>query len=410
MRHMPLVLREQVFSTLGEVISSQPLAPLDIKTNPLMASPPQPNCHLPALKEFLTGDLREKPLMLIDLPTGMGGGPELEFLELRLLELQDIADLMVAAESDFTFRGDRKPRLFQKNANRFKNFNHLLYLDLDRCERFRAAIDKTRAEHGRSQAQSLWAIQNTQRQCLWQLLQSERPNLTNETLVIFSDLDEIPNGEQMLAMKHCEWKTEAKCFQLQQHVVTFNLRQVGTAAAGCFPQSPWKQGLLLQLGWARAHVSIPLRLKVAPLLKGGATHLSHFGSAPELLLKGLQHGEGGGLFLKFQKNRTACTATDQDIDQLLTTFRDDPISIVRSWEKKSHPLPKAKPNKATLEKCGIPWALRENPQRYVSFWGLRTKLVQSAKGLQGLQKDERVWQKELPPAEPSMVRAFGFVL
>ena len=60
----------------------------------------------------------------------MGGGPELEFLELRLLELQDIADLMVAAESDFTFRGDRKPRLFQKNANRFKNFQSFVVFGL----------------------------------------------------------------------------------------------------------------------------------------------------------------------------------------------------------------------------------------------------------------------------------------
>ena len=33
---------------------------------------------------------------------------------------QGIADLMVVAESGFTFRGDAKPRLFQRNRQRFQ--------------------------------------------------------------------------------------------------------------------------------------------------------------------------------------------------------------------------------------------------------------------------------------------------
>ena len=47
-------------------------------------------------------------------------GPELDYLELRMLELQGVADLMVVAESSFTFRGDRKPRHFQLNQRRFE--------------------------------------------------------------------------------------------------------------------------------------------------------------------------------------------------------------------------------------------------------------------------------------------------
>lgn len=69
---------------------------------------------------MLNGRPRHAPLFLIDMPTGMGGGAELDYLELRILELQGIADLFVVAESGYTFRGDRKTRLFQENRQRYQ--------------------------------------------------------------------------------------------------------------------------------------------------------------------------------------------------------------------------------------------------------------------------------------------------
>eukprot|EP00435_Cladocopium_sp_Y103_P065748 s1127_g27.t1 len=59
----------------------------------------------------------------------------------------------------------------------------------------------------------------------------------------------------------------------------------------------------------------------------------------------------------------------QDILELLSIFRNDPIRIVRSWENRSNPLPKAKPTLKDLQKCEVPWALQANPRRYAAFWG-----------------------------------------
>ena len=78
------------------------------------------DCGNPSLSTLLTGERRDVPLFLVDMPTGMGGGAELEYLELRLLELQGIADLHVVAESGYTFRGDKKMRLFRENRKRYE--------------------------------------------------------------------------------------------------------------------------------------------------------------------------------------------------------------------------------------------------------------------------------------------------
>ena len=57
----------------------------------------------------LTGKLRpEGPRKVVDLFTGMGGGAELELLELRLHELDGVADIVVVTESRFGNRCDKK--------------------------------------------------------------------------------------------------------------------------------------------------------------------------------------------------------------------------------------------------------------------------------------------------------------
>eukprot|EP00913_Durusdinium_trenchii_P033750 g31594.t1 len=120
LRHASLELRARLFAALGDVLSAEP-----------------------------------KPLKV-------PRRPELEYLELRMLELQGIADLMVVAESGFTFRGDAKPRLFQRNRQRFQAFeNTTLYLDMERCSNYLKAINETRAQHG--QKQVFWAIETRQR-------------------------------------------------------------------------------------------------------------------------------------------------------------------------------------------------------------------------------------------------------
>eukprot|EP00435_Cladocopium_sp_Y103_P066214 s1127_g28.t1 len=130
-RDMPLHLREQLFAALFRAQQSLPLPALEQVRRPKVLNP---NCKHPKLSHLLTGKKRSTPLTLVDMASGMGGGPELEYLELRLMELQGVVDLMVVAESSHTFRGDLKPRQYQFNAERFQAFRDMvLYLDLEEC-------------------------------------------------------------------------------------------------------------------------------------------------------------------------------------------------------------------------------------------------------------------------------------
>ena len=60
---------------------------------------------------------------------------ELDLLEVRLHELQDVVDVFVLTESPITFTGIEKPLFFQENKDRFKGFEivHAVCNDLAVC-------------------------------------------------------------------------------------------------------------------------------------------------------------------------------------------------------------------------------------------------------------------------------------
>jgi beta-1,4-mannosyl-glycoprotein beta-1,4-N-acetylglucosaminyltransferase len=60
---------------------------------------------------------------------------ELDLLEIRLHELQDVVDVFVLTESPYTFTGIEKPLHFQENKERFGDFViiHTVYVPTDTC-------------------------------------------------------------------------------------------------------------------------------------------------------------------------------------------------------------------------------------------------------------------------------------
>jgi hypothetical protein len=104
---------------------------------------------------------------MVDAVSGVGGGAELELLEIRFLELFDVVDLFVIAESAFNFRGDSKPRLFENNKMRFEKFlDRIVHLDLDDCEPYRVRVDEFRRLPPNQRPKDVWSIQSAQRNCI----------------------------------------------------------------------------------------------------------------------------------------------------------------------------------------------------------------------------------------------------
>ncbi|MDT8871702.1 hypothetical protein RAA17_12885 [Komagataeibacter rhaeticus] len=57
---------------------------------------------------------------------------ELDILDIRLRELNDIVDYFVICESSLTFNGDPKPKLFLENAGRYKRYqDRIIHFSVD---------------------------------------------------------------------------------------------------------------------------------------------------------------------------------------------------------------------------------------------------------------------------------------
>jgi beta-1,4-mannosyl-glycoprotein beta-1,4-N-acetylglucosaminyltransferase len=105
---------------------------------------------------------------------------ELELLELRLGQLEDVVDKFVFAEANTTFTGQAKPYHFTDNRARFAQWEHKIVF---------APINLSQGDG--------WSRERQSRELLGRAIIGL--NLNPNTTLSFSDLDEIPNPETLRA-------------------------------------------------------------------------------------------------------------------------------------------------------------------------------------------------------------------
>lgn len=105
---------------------------------------------------------------------------ELDLLELRLGQLDEVVDHFVLVESDRTFTGRPKPRYYLENVSRFSKWNHKI-----------VRVGMQGLQTGP------WEAERRHRDAVLAGINGLNCN-PNETLT-FSDLDEIPNPEVIKA-------------------------------------------------------------------------------------------------------------------------------------------------------------------------------------------------------------------
>lgn len=113
---------------------------------------------------------------------------ELDILLLRMHILDDVVDKFVISESTVTFSGDAKPLYYEENKGMFKEFEHKIIHNV---------VDDTPMDC------SAFMRDHHQKCAVARGLEGCRP----EDIVIFSDVDEIPNPE---TLKNCcrKWRME----------------------------------------------------------------------------------------------------------------------------------------------------------------------------------------------------------
>eukprot|EP00928_Gymnodinium_smaydae_P049476 TRINITY_DN33209_c0_g1_i1.p1 TRINITY_DN33209_c0_g1~~TRINITY_DN33209_c0_g1_i1.p1 ORF type:complete len:606 (+),score=80.93 TRINITY_DN33209_c0_g1_i1:53-1870(+) len=368
--------REALIEALAPSVETAPAVEVRSHTR---AVPLEVDCHHKDFSSGLfSGERRSQPVPMIDVISGMGGGAELDLLEMRLYELSDVVNLTVIPESSFNFRGDRKPRHFSRERDkRFKRFlPNILYLDLDTCDEYSHHVAKFRNKSKSKRTQAVWSIQTAQRNCIWRLLFAARPDLQGDTLIIFTDLDEIPRANAMFSLRHCELDRQGdqmgstrRIIALRMVAMPFNMR-----VKSCSEE--WKQGVVIDVNEAKKRKIVPLRPtdKKKWILKRAGIHMTYMGSLGQVNYKMIQHGEAGSLLAPlagYEKQGSYCLAavSEKRLDAMQRFLQDDPHFVVRHWEGKCSPLPREEPRAQKLEACLVPWILRENPSRYPAFMG-----------------------------------------
>jgi len=141
---------------------------------------------------------------------------ELDILELRLEILNDIVDKFVIVESEVTFSGNKKPLFYYENREKFKKFEHKIihvivtdtpedFLNLPYVVDPSNKIDITKnrilkyveLSEGWDRHEKQWGRETYQRECMFYGI----VDCSDDDLILVSDLDEIPNPNEILKLK-----------------------------------------------------------------------------------------------------------------------------------------------------------------------------------------------------------------
>lgn len=388
-RRLSTERRDELINMYQPIIESHPPAPLRAGRQPSGVV----NCKDAAWTRILNGEMLERPRVLVDVTTGMGGGPELELLELRLLEanaslgmgdnLPPQQDVHVVAESRYGLRGDRKPLHFNNSKGRFgvllRQVEHIV---LDDCRAYLSQVMKMRrlSPQKRGSGGQMYSAEGAQRQCVFATLMARRPDLPDDAVVVFTDLDEIPSAKTLRLLRSCRWHSGVRLpIALAHYPMPFSLR------VGCKrkrrPNEMWHQGAVATMGYLRKKKMLHIRYNRRDhlVVHGAGVHMTSMGTRAHVDYKLLHHGEAGQilpLLVAHRRKVKTCEVNDTTLQRLEAQVRDDPASVIRSWEHRSKPLKAAAPE--GLEACNVPSALLESPERYPHLWGRPMPAVAAA--------------------------------
>ena len=111
---------------------------------------------------------------------------ELDILNMRLHELNDSVDLFILIEGNKTFSLEDKPLYYQENKDMFEKFSH----------KIRSFVIDDLDKVSGSNWEREWYSRNYINKAL-----STISNIDKDDIILFSDVDEIPNPEKIYEIK-----------------------------------------------------------------------------------------------------------------------------------------------------------------------------------------------------------------
>lgn len=182
---------------------------------------------------------------------------ELNMLEFRLTELDDVVDHFVLVEATKTHAGNDKPLFFEENKHRYTKWLpkiiHVIVRDMPEGD----SVDA-------------WVRENHQRRCISRGL--ARLTLAPQDFLSIADLDEIPNPDLLRKMKSVPHQFSGIHF-LEQDMYYYHLE--------CQAQLKWYKPKVLDVKTFEEllrHDAQDVRgYRECPCLEQGGWHFSYFG-------------------------------------------------------------------------------------------------------------------------------------
>lgn len=188
---------------------------------------------------------------------------ELDLLEIRLHELNDVVDKFVIVEATKTFSNKNKPLFFDLNKQRFHQFLpkiiHVVVDDFNLAESILDTPFFQQTKKLTSQNIDTWTKEVYQRNCILRGLDKCNDN----DIILISDIDEIPNKTTFNQLKNL---TKIKAFEMKNYYFYFNFQ--GGDNINC------ARAVL------KKNLTTPQEIRFSPdfdIIKNGGWHFSYLG-------------------------------------------------------------------------------------------------------------------------------------
>lgn len=213
---------------------------------------------------------------------------ELDLLELRLREMESVADRFVLAESNKTFRGESKPMFFNDNASRFAAWmDRIIYVPV---------FDMPDGDDP-------WKREHHQREAIRRFLLN---HVAEDDVILLSDADEIPHARQFKEMYRLQFPP----------VVTLHMRAY-YYYLNCRDRWDWFSAKAFRGAVLKAHTMFQLR---------------HYGIAQNAIIPdcGWHFTYMGGVDRIHQKVRAFSHWNEPSAEPMLRRFREMPPEVAEA--------------------------------------------------------------------------------
>ena len=184
---------------------------------------------------------------------------ELDMLEFRLNELDDVVDYFVLVECTKTFTNKDKELYFETNKSRFSKFLHKIIHII--------AKDNIPQIPDIQHTSDIWDIEHYQRRCIDKGI--KQLELSNDDIIIIYELDEIPDSNTLQYLKNN--KVINGIYSLEMDLYYYNLR--------CKYNTKWHFSKILNYGSYNGDPqAIRFTTNSIENLNNGGWHLSYFGN------------------------------------------------------------------------------------------------------------------------------------